>query len=135
MATFFRLRQATTYSKSRLLSCWRKRHSNVSPPLKARGWGDKTGALLVRSIALIARERPLARALWPDLRVAALRATRIRLPVDRVIIAIFGALKENHPQEFETVRLATPGDPDHRDHVQQTFASVTVPTSIPGLDA
>jgi hypothetical protein len=58
---------------------------------KGNGWGDKTSALFVRNLAVIASSTELRRMFWPD--IQAVEDEPIRLPVDRVIKAIFRHLR------------------------------------------
>lgn len=54
---------------------------------KRNGWGAKTSALFIRNLAVIAASPELSRMFWPD--IQAVEDEPIRLPVDKVIKAIF----------------------------------------------
>lgn len=64
---------------------------NALKELKSNGWGDKTSALFVRNLAVIASSTDLRRMFWPD--IQAVGDEPIRLPVDKVIKAIFRHLR------------------------------------------
>jgi hypothetical protein len=64
---------------------------NALKELKGNGWGDKTSALFIRNLAVIASKPDLKQMFWFD--VQKVNDERIRLPVDAAIFAIFSRLK------------------------------------------
>ncbi|OAJ58382.1 hypothetical protein A6V36_05515 [Paraburkholderia ginsengiterrae] len=60
------------------------------------GWGPKTAALFVRNLGYIELEPTLKNKFWPDTSVLA--GDNLRLPVDRVITAVFEALAPRLPE-------------------------------------
>ncbi|MNQ59146.1 hypothetical protein D3C85_733740 [compost metagenome] len=60
------------------------------------GWGPKTAALFVRNLGYIERAPAFKDRFWRDTSV--LSGDNIRLPVDKVIIAIFAELSSNIPK-------------------------------------
>ena len=69
---------------------------------KGNGWGDKTSALFVRNLAVVASSTELSRMFWPD--IQAVEDEPVRLPVDKVIKAIFRHLRVS--DEAPSFRLA-----------------------------
>ena len=55
------------------------------------GWGPKTSALFVRNLAVIEANPALREMFWTD--IGDMKNQKIRLPVDKVILAIFRHLK------------------------------------------
>jgi hypothetical protein len=68
-------------------------------PKPNNGWGDKTSALFIRNLALIADSPTLSTLFWPDLNVW--NTQTIRLPVDKVILAIFERMMKNNPEKSQ----------------------------------
>lgn len=66
---------------------------------KQSGWGDKTAALFVKNLYLIAKRDSLAKIFWSDIQDIRKSSEKLPLPVDAVIKNIFDA-------DFKSINLA-----------------------------